>query len=106
MNYLSNHVHEHEITETPLDEARPEPIVIASECDHCDTAISITLECWKLQELSEDFWVRDTRETISLNDRLCDPCLDRKIDGLERAREYTSDVPASWFDPTYAGERW
>jgi hypothetical protein len=30
----------------------------------------------------------------------------RRLDQAERNREYMSDVAPSWFDPTYAGERW
>jgi len=43
---------------------------------------------------------------IDINEQLCEQCRDRRLRGLERAREYLSDVPPAWFDPTYAGERW
>lgn len=30
----------------------------------------------------------------------------RRLEQAERNREWQSDVAPSWFDPTYAGERW
>ena len=30
----------------------------------------------------------------------------KRLDASEKNREYMSDTPPSWFDPTYAGERW
>lgn len=39
---------------------------------------------------------------------LCTPCADRFWQQREKTmRDYPdSDVPPSWFDPTYAGETW
>ena len=36
----------------------------------------------------------------------CEAHFERRLAQAERNREYMSDVAPSWFDPTYAGERW
>lgn len=36
----------------------------------------------------------------------CDKHLEDRLEVQDKYREYQSDTPPSWFDPTYAGERW
>lgn len=36
----------------------------------------------------------------------CDSHFARRLKEAERNLELMSDVPPSWFDPSYAGERW
>jgi hypothetical protein len=36
----------------------------------------------------------------------CEFHFERRLDQAERNLELTSDVAPSWFDPSYAGERW
>jgi len=53
-----------------------------------------------------EFWFQDDPDHLDRNAYYCGPCLDKRIDALQRARELQCDCPPSWFDPTYAGERW
>jgi len=68
----------------------------------------VEFDCWGCgKEMSAvPFGYDDGEPLIDNNERYCPKCLDRRLKNLERAREYESDVPPSWFDPTYAGERW
>lgn len=90
----------------PWDQPRPGLIEETIECDHCSVEIVVILQAWKNWDESHDFWVYDTPETIDRRDRLCSECKERSLRADERAREYMSDVPPAWFDPTYAGEVW
>jgi hypothetical protein len=36
----------------------------------------------------------------------CEVHFERRLGEAERTLELLSDVPAPWFDPSYAGERW
>lgn len=36
----------------------------------------------------------------------CEVHFEARLDSAERILELTSAVPAPWFDPSYAGERW
>lgn len=69
---------------------------ITGECLHC--GVQTEMEIFGYDDQGGPL--------IDINEQLCEPCLDRRLEGLERAREYMSDVPPDWFDPTYAGERW
>jgi hypothetical protein len=67
---------------TPLEE-------LEQECSHCGaTPEEKPLDEWRIGILT------------------CNDCINRIISADQRAREYESDVAPSWFDPTYAGERW
>jgi hypothetical protein len=98
-----------DVTNIPLTEPRPEPVEVETECSHCQNTVTVELNHWKNMDRPEaerKFWERDTLETVGRMDRMCDSCQERVLAAEERAREYSSDVPPSWFDPTYAGETW
>jgi hypothetical protein len=75
------------------------------ECSHCTSKVEVELRAWKSYD-HEGYWSLDTPMSVDVNHLMCDACLDRKLKGMERAREYESSVPPQWFDPDYAGEHW
>lgn len=92
----------------PSTEPRPEATVVTSECTHCPAEITCTLQWWRCMNdgCEGKWWVQDTVESLDRNERMCEKCLDRKMEGLRRAQKYMSDTPPADFDPMYCGERW
>ncbi len=43
---------------------------------------------------------------VDINEKFCPPCRDKRLNSLERARAYMTDLPPAWFDPANAGEAW
>lgn len=52
-----------------------------------------------------EFHLNPDRDDLKAFPR-CEFHQERRLDAAERTREFRSDVPPSWFDPAYAGERW
>jgi hypothetical protein len=92
----------------PSNQPRPTTEVCSCSCDYCGSKIEVTLEWWKDTGAPNngDYWIKNTIDEVPWQDRLCASCLDYRLNVEDNVRTYTSNIPPSWFDPSYAGERW
>lgn len=82
------------------------------EVEHDDEGYAKALPTERCQnypsaECAGDTWPRTSRSglTHSLKCDACQEALDQALDAINERYPDTPHAP-SWFDPTYAGERW
>jgi hypothetical protein len=89
---------------------RHDPVQVQAECDCCREPTVVDMCWWEYHNEKvndgKPYWKLDELDELSVNDRCCPSCLDKRLKAEERNRELLSDSPPAWFDPANAGESW